>query len=399
MDFGCCSDRRCVGVATRGTQGLSSLQKKELWERWKAGESLTEIGRALQKRTGSIHWALKATGGFAPPKRRRSSRALSQAEREEISRGLAAGDSLRAIAARLGRAASSVSREVGRNGGCVRYRALEAEERTWERARRPKRCLLARNGLLGDVVARKLKEDWSPQQISGWLRRRYPNNEAMYVSHETIYRTLFVQAKGALKKELLTHLRSRRMMRRARCASTAGQQRGQIKDAVSIRERPPEAEDRAVPGHWEGDLIAGSRNTHVATLVERSSRFVMVVRVSGKDTESVVAALSEQIRRLPKTMMATMTWDRGPEMAAHKKFTIATDVAVYFCDPKSPWQRGTSENTNRLLRYYLPKKTDLSVYDQADLDLIALKLNTRPRKTLGYSTPAATLDRTVALTG
>jgi len=251
---------------------------------------------------------------------------------------------------------------------------------------------------LRDVAARKLEEDWSPEQISGWLQRRYPDDEAMRVSHETIYRTLFVQTRGALKRELLAHLRSRRMMRRGRHASTSGQPRGQIKEAVSIRERPPEAEDRAVPGHWEGDLISGSRNTHVATLVERSSRFVMLVRVGGKDTESVVAALSEQIRRLPGTMMATLTWDRGMEMAAHKQFTVATDVAVYFCDPKSPWQRATSENTNRLLRQYLPRKTDLSVYDQKDLDLIALKLNTRPRKTLSYSTPAATLAEAVALT-
>ncbi len=249
------------------------------------------------------------------------------------------------------------------------------------------------------MVAEKLKEDWSPEQISGWLKRRYPDDEAMRVSHETIYRTLFVQARGALRKELLAHLRSRQMMRKSRRATTAGQQRGQIKDAVSIRERPPEAEDRAVPGHWEGDLIAGSRNTHVATLVERSSRFVMLVRVSGKDTESVVAALSEQIRRLPKTMIDTLTWDRGTEMAAHKRFTVATDVTVYFCDPKSPWQRATSENTNRLLRQYLPRKSDLSVYGQQDLELIALKLNSRSRKTLAYSTPAATLAQTVALTG
>lgn len=248
-------------------------------------------------------------------------------------------------------------------------------------------------------MAEKLKEDWSPQQISGWLKREYPDDEAMYISHETIYRTLFVQARGALKRELLAHLRSRRIMRKSRRASTAGQPRGQIKEAVSIRERPPEAEDRAVPGHWEGDLISGSRNTHIATLVERSSRFVMLVRLSGKDTESVVAAISEQIRRLPGTMMDTLTCDRGPEMAAHKKFTVATDVAVYFCDPKSPWQRGTSENTNRLIRQYLPRKTDLSVYSQHDLDLIALKLNTRPRKTLDYNTPAATLAKTVALTG
>ncbi len=379
--------------------GLSEAGKKELWERWKAGESISDISRALKKPPGSIHGMLKATGGIAPPQRSRPRWMLSLAEREEISRGLASGDSMRAIAARLGRATSTVSREVNRNGGRKDYRATVAEERAWHRARRPKRCLLATNDLLRDVVAHKLKEDWSPQQISGWLKRRYPDGEAMRVSHETIYRTLFVQARGALKRELLAHLRSGRMMRKGRHASTAGQQRGQIKGAVSIRERPPEAEDRAVPGHWEGDLIAGSRNTHVATLVERSSRFVMLVRVSGKDTESVVAALSGQIRRLPRTMIETLTWDRGTEMAAHKRFTVATDIAVYFCDPKSPWQRATSENTNRLLRQYLPRKTDLSVYGQHDLDLIALKLNTRPRKTLGYSTPAATLAETVALTG
>src|SRR5919112_503406 len=349
--------------------------------------------------SGSIHGMLEDTGVISPPQRRRRRCALTLAEREEISRGLAAGDSMRVIATRLRRCASTVSREIKRNSGRRNYRATKADERAWERARRPKRCLLATNHFLGDVEARKLRKDWSPEQISGWLKREYPSDEAMRISHETIYRTLFVQAKGALKRKLFAHLRSRRMMRKGRHASTAGQRRGQIKDAVSIRERPPEAEDRAVPGHWEGDLLAGARNTHVATLVERSSRFVMLVRVDGKDTESVVRALGEQIRRLPRTMMATLTWDRGPEMAAHKSFTVATDVSVYFCDPKSPWQRATSENTNRLLRQYLPKRTDLSVYDQDDLDLIALKLNTRPRKTLGYSTPAATLAEAVALTG
>ena len=378
--------------------GLSAAGKKELWERWRAGESISDIAQALQKAPGSIHGMIEATGGFSPPERHRRRCALTPAEREEISRGLAAGESLRAIAARLSRPASTVCREVNRNGGRRNYRAQKAEERASKRARRPKRCLLAINDRLRELVAAKLEADWSPQQISGWLKREYPSDEAMRVSHETIYRTLFVQARGALKRELLAHLRSRRMMRRSRRASTRGQPRGQIKEAISIRERPPEAEDRAVPGHWEGDLLAGSRNTHVATLVERSSRFVMLVRVDGKDTESVVRALGEHIRCLPKTMMATLTWDRGPEMAAHKSFTVATDVSVYFCDPKSPWQRGTSENTNRLLRQYLPRKTDLSVYDQADLDLIALKLNTRLRKSLSYSTPAATLVRTVALT-
>ena len=378
--------------------GLSEAGKQELWERWRAGESISNIARALQKSPGSIHGMLEATGGISPPQRRRRRCALTPAEREEISRGLATGESLRAIAARLGRSASTVCREVNRNGGRRRYRAAKAEEQTLKRSRRPRRCLLAMNERLRDMVARKLREDWSPEQISGWLKRQYPDDETMRVSHETIYRTLFVQARGALKRELLAHLRSRRMMRKGRHASTVGQPRGQIKEAVSIRERPPEAEDRAVPGHWEGDLLSGSHNTHVATLVERSSRFVMLVRVSGKDTETVVAALSEQIRRLPRAMIDTLTWDRGPEIAAHKNFTVATDVRVYFCDPKSPWQRATSENTNRLLRQYLPRKSDLSVYGQHDLDLIALKLNTRPRKTLAYGTPAAILPQTVAPT-
>jgi len=378
---------------------LSAAGKKELWERWRAGESISDIARALRKAPGSIHGMIEATGGISPPERRRRGCALTLAEREEISRGLAVGESLRAIASRLARSASTVCREVNRNGGRNRYRATKADERAWERARRPKRCLLCVNDRLRGLVAEKLKADWSPEQISGWLKREYAEGEQMYISHETIYRTLFVQARGALRRELLAHLRSKRMMRKGRHASTRGQPRGQIKEAVSIRERPPEVEDRAVPGHWEGDLLSGSRNTHVATLVERSSRFVMLVRVGGKDTESVVAAIGEQVRRLPKTMVNTLTWDRGPEMAAHKKFTVATDVEVYFCDPRSPWQRGTSENTNRLIRQYLPRRTDLSVYDQADLDLIAQKLNSRPRKTLGYDTPAATLAKTVALTG
>ena len=386
-------------MARLGRPGLPEARKKELWERWKAGESISDISRALQKPPGSIHGMLRATGGIAPPRRRRSRWVLTLSEREEISRGLAAGDSMRAIASRLGRCASTVSREVGRNGGRGDYRATKADERSRERARRPKRRLLAANPGLRNTVASKLREDWSPQQISGWLSRRYPDDEAMYISHETIYRTLFVQTRGALKKELLAHLRSGRMMRRSRNASTSGQKRGQIKDAVSIRKRPAEVEDRAVPGHWEGDLISGSRNTHIATLVERSSRFVMLVRVRDKDTESVVEALSEQIRRLPKAMMDTLTWDRGTEMADHKRFTVATDVSVYFCDPKSPWQRGTNENTNRLVRQYLPKKTDLSAHSQCDLDRIAQKLNSRPRKTLAYRTPADTLAETVALTG
>ena len=386
-------------MAQVGRPGLSAARKKEMWERWKAGESVSDIARALDKKPGSIFGTLKAGGGVAPPGRRRAPAALSLAEREEISRALAAGGSMRSVASRLGRPASTVSREVGRNGGRAKYRAQEADERAWDRALRPKRCLLALNETLRDVVADKLSIDWSPRQISGWLGGHYPEDEAMRVSRETIYQTLFVRTKGALKKELIAHLRSKRKMRRSRKASTAGQRRGRIKDAVSIRERPPEVEERAAPGHWEGDLIAGSRNSHVATLVERGSLFVMLARVEGKDTQSVAGALGNQIQRLPESMMSTLTWDRGTEMAEHKKFTIATDVAVYFCDPKSPWQRGTNENTNRLPRQYLPKKSDLSAYSQHALDEIALKLNTRPRKTLSYRTPAATLAQTVALTG
>ncbi len=388
-----------MGVAGMRPTWWTAARKEEVWQRWKAGESAADIARALEKKSGSVHMVLRAAGGIAPPRRHRSRWVLGLTEREEISRGLAAGESMRAIASRLGRAASTVSREVNRNGGRENYRAASADESAWERACRPKRCLLAVNRRLRDVVARKLKEDWSPQQISGWLVRIHPNDEAMRVSHETIYRTLFVQTKGALKKELVAHLRSKRTMRHSQNASRERSRRGQIEDAVSIRERPAEVEERAVPGHWEGDLIRGTRNTHVATLVERGSRFVMLVRVGGKDTISVVGALSEQIQRLPRTMIETLTWDRGAEMAAHKRFTIATDVKVYFCDPSSPWQRGTNENTNGLLRQYLPKGTDLSVHGQGDLDAIAHRLNTRPRKTLDYRTPADTLADTVALTG
>ncbi len=248
------------------------------------------------------------------------------------------------------------------------------------------------------MVAARLAEDWSPEQISGWLKVAYPEREEMRASHETIYRSLFIQARGVLSKELTSHLRRRCTMRRSKKAGTAGQQRGQIRDAVSIRQRPAEAEDRAVPGHWEGDLIAGARNTHVATLVERHSRFVVLVKVPGKDTVSVVSALARRVRRLPEGLMKSLTWDRGTELADHQVFSIATDVQVYFCDPKSPWQRGSNENMNGLLRQYLPKGTDLSAYCQAELDQIALKLNTRPRKTLEFQTPADTLAAVVAST-
>ena len=379
--------------------GLSAAQKADIWRRWKAGESLHEIGRAFVKDHGSIHFLLSQHGGIAPALRHRSQRTLTLAEREDISRGIASGLSIREIARGLQRAASTVSREVVRNGGRSLYRANEADQQAWKTALRPKPCLLALHRRLRTIVASKLILDWSPEQISGWLKIRYPNNQSMRVSHETIYRSLFIQARGVLKKELIEHLRSKRLIRRSRHARAGGKSHGQIVDAISIRERPAEIEDRAIPGHWEGDLLSGSSNSHIATLVERHSRFTILVKVPSKDTATVVAALSRQIRKLPASLRRSLTWDRGLEMAKHQSFTVATKVNVYFCDPQSPWQRGTNENTNGLLRQYFPKKTDLSVYPQSELDKVAMRLNQRPRKTLGFQTPAGKLQASVASTG
>jgi len=379
--------------------GLSAEQKADIWHRWKAGESLHEIGRVFDKDHGSIHFLLSQHGGIAPAIRRRSQRTLTLAEREAISRGIASGSSIREIARGLQRAASTVSREVARHGGRPLYRASEADHRAWKLAQRPKTCLLAMHSKLRMIVASKLILDWSPEQISGWLKRRYPSNESMRVSHETIYRSLFIQARGVLKKELMQHLRSKRSIRRSVHARAGGQSRGQIVDAISISERPAEIEDRAIPGHWEGDLLSGTGNSHIATLVERHSRFTILVKVPSKDTATVVDALTRQIRKLPASLRRSLTWDRGLEMAKHKSFTVATKVNVYFCDPQSPWQRGTNENTNGLLRQYFPRKSDLSGYSQADLDKVARRLNQRPRKTLGFETPASKLQASVASTG
>jgi IS30 family transposase len=378
---------------------LSAEQRIEMWRRWKSGESLHEIGRAFGKGRGSIRFLLTQRGGIVPDARRRSLRTLTLAEREDISRGIASGLSIREIANGLQRAVSTVSREVARHGGRPLYRANEADHQAWESALRPKVCLLAIDEKLRTIVASKLILDWSPEQVSKWLRVHYPSNESMRVSHETIYRSLFIQARGVLKKELIQHLRSKRLIRRSRHSRADGQSRGQIVDAISIRERPAEVEDRAIPGHWEGDLLSGSRNSHIATLVERHSRFTMLVKVPSKDTATVVAALSKHVRKLPASLRRSLTWDRGHEMAKHKSFTVDTNVKVYFCDPQSPWQRGTNENTNGLLRQYFPKKTDLSGYSQADLNKVALRLNQRPRKTLGFETPASKLQASVASTG
>jgi IS30 family transposase len=387
-----------VFMTVRRRFKLSEQQRNEMWGRWKAGQSLHEIGRAFGKAHGVIHFMLAQHGGIAPVARRRSPLALTLAERENISRGIASGGSIREIARGLKRAVSTVSREVARHGGRPHDRATDADQQAWESALRPKRCLLAMHVKLQEVVADKLILDWSPEQVCGWLKSEYPEDEKMRVSHETIYRSLFIQARGVLKKELIQHLRFQRRIRRSRHARDTGHHKGQIVDAISIRERPAEIEDRAIPGHWEGDLIGGTKNSHIATLVERHSRFTMLVKVSSKDTATVVAALTQHVGKLPATLRRSLTWDRGLEMAQHRSFTVDTEVKVYFCDPQSPWQRGSNENTNGLLRQYFPKRTDLSVYSQEDLDKVALLLNQRPRKTLGFQTPADKLQASVALT-
>ena len=379
--------------------GFTAAQSAELWDRWRKGEGLTSIGRAFGKPSSCIFSHLRPTGGIRPRVRRRSRLALSLAEREEISRGLVAEQSIRSIARALGRAPSTVSREIKRNGDYHRYRAAAADKRAWSEALRPKTCKLAMHACLRQAVERKLRHNWAPEQIAGWLKRTYPDNEAYHVSHETIYRSLFVQARGVLKKELMKHLRTGRPIRRSRHATAKADSRGQIPDMVPIRERPASVEDRAVPGHWEGDLVAGSNNSYMATLVERHTRYVMLAKIPSRDTETVINALIKQANKLPRELYQSLTWDRGKELTDHKRFTLATDIKVYFCDPQSPWQRGSNENTNRLLRQYFPKRTDLSVHSQAHLNWVARELNERPRKTLDFETPAERFSQCVASTG
>jgi IS30 family transposase len=377
---------------------FTAAESAEVWDRWQRGEGLKFIGRMFDKTSSQIFAHLRPHGGIRPAPRRRSRRVLSLDDREEISRGMAAGVSLRSVARSLGRAPSTISRELRRNGGQRRYRAAVADKRAWDRALRPKLCKLARNDELRQLVAARLSENWSPEQIAGWLRHTYPGNEAHQVSHETIYRSLFVQARGVLKKDLQAHLRTGRAIRRSRHATGKGDSRGSLPDMVSIRERPASVEDRAVPGHWEGDLLCGSANSYIVTLVERHTRYVMLAKVANRDSRSVVTALIALAERLPEELRRSLTWDRGSEMAQHKRFTLATDVAVYFCDPQSPWQRGSNENTNGLLRQYFPKGTNLSVHSQERLDEIARQLNGRPRKTLGFETPAERFEACVAMT-
>jgi IS30 family transposase len=386
-------------MCQRYRRGFTAAEKTELWDRWQRGEPLKAIGRAFGKPSSSIYCQVAPHGGIRPAPRHRSRLALTLSEREEISRGLAAHQSARSMARLLGRSASTVSRELSRNGGYDRYRAAVADEKAWVRVRRPKRCKLANSPQLRQAVARKLRSNWSPEQIAGWLMRMHPDDESYCVSHETIYRSLFVQARGVLKKELLGYLRSKRMIRRSKRADPNGDRRGQIKDLVSIRERPAAVEDRAVPGHWEGDLLSGSKNSYLATLVERHTRYVMLAKVANKDTQTVVSALIKQAKTLPNELYKSLTWDRGKELTDHRRFTLATNINVYFCDPQSPWQRGSNENTNGLLRQYFPKGTDLSVYSQTHLNKVARQLNERPRETLQFETPAERFNACVASTG
>ncbi len=378
---------------------FTETDKALMWDRWQKGESLHAIARLFDSSHSTIAGVLSRSGGIRPPPRQRSQRALTLAEREEISRGLVAGHAFRLIATTLGRAPSTISREVKRNGGRRRYRANQADQAAWDRALRPKTCKLAENRKLARIVAQKLQLEWSPDQIAGWLKSRYADDENDQVSHETIYKSLFIQARGALKKELLQHLRKTRAMRRSRHHTQKTKDHGRISNTVSIRERPAEVEDRAVPGHWEGDLLCGSNNSQIATLVERHTRLVMLVRVPSKDTKTVINALIKQAHTLPRELYKSLTWDRGKEMADHERFSLDTDIKVYFCDPQSPWQRGSNENTNGLLRQYFPKGMDLSNVHQNRLNAVARRLNERPRKTLEYRTPAERFAQCVASTG
>ena len=374
---------------------LSVAEKEFIAGQARAGVPSRQIARAMGRAHRTVHDHVERLRRRPPMVRRRSPRQLSLAEREEISRGLVERASIRQVAQRLGRSPSTVCREVARNGGRRRYRAANAEERAWARGRRPKRAKLATCAELRMAVEDRLRARWSPQQIAGWLRTEYPGQAEMQVSHETIYLSLFVQGRGALRKELTGYLRRGHATRRPRGYSSYNGQ-GRLRDVLHISARPAEAEDRAVPGHWEGDLLLGTSSSCIATLVERSSRFVMLVKIPGRRTaQEVNAALTATIQTLPAALVKSLTWDQGKEMAEHAKFTVDTGVQVYFCDPRSPWQRGLNENTNGLLRQYFPKGRSLAGYTQADLDNVAAELNGRPRQTLGFKTPSQVLNQTL----
>lgn len=382
-------------MARMGRPGMSDEMKADLWRRWRAGESISVISRQIGKPPGSVFTVLKHHGGIAPGSRKARAGSLTLGEREEISRGLCAGQSYRSLAALLGRAVSTISREVGSNGGRDAYRAIAAQERALDRARRPKQCLLAREPVLRQTVLALLKEEWSPEQIVGHLRLHHGDDPNMRITHETIYRSIYTTRWKVVPRELCKRLRTGRPIRKNKRHTVKGQWRSQITDARPIDERPQAAEDRSEPGHLEGDLVIGSNNSQVATLVDRKTRFLTVVKLASRHTAVVIPALADTYERMDSRLRATLTWDRGMELAAHKRLTADTGIDVFFAAPRSPWQRGTNENTNKLLRQYLPKGTNLSTFSQDDLDAIATKLNNRPRKCLGFRTPA----ESVALTG
>ena len=370
---------------------LTPSEVDEVWRRWRSGQAVKVLAREMRVNPSTVRDLLHRTGGIRPTPKRRWEVRLSLAEREEISRGLAAGLSFRMIAAGLGRAPSTVSREVLANGGRASYRAAAADGAAWSRAARPKATKLATSPALAALVTAKLELDWSPEQIAGWLKIEFPDDGAMQVSHESIYRSLFVQSRGSLRKELTAHLRTGRVTRRP-AGARQPDGRGLRPGILNISERPAEAADRAVPGHWEGDLVFGRGMSPVATLVERSTRFVMLVALpQGHRADLVAEALAAKITTLPAALTRTLTWDQGNEMASHARFTADTGIAVYFCDPKSPWQRGSNENTNGLLRQYLPRRLDFRTLTQDDFEAIADQLNGRPRQTLGFKTPSQAL--------
>lgn len=373
----------------RAYRHFSKAECEQMFERWRGGESIAAIAEGLTRDPNSVRVHLLSTGGFSPREPKPSCRHLREAERELITRGLAAGRSIRSIAAQISRPPSTVSREIARNGGPKHYRCVTAAARAISKRARPKQCKLAKNPRLRKVVAKALQWLWSPQQIAGWLKLQ-SSDPNMQISHEAIYQTLFIQTRGALKVELTKCLRSQRQMRHGKPATKT--RRGQIPNAVPISERPPSVEDRAVPGHWEGDLIAGTQNSFIATLVERQTRFVILAKVESKETDVVMNALIREMKNLPAQLRQSLTLDRGSEFSQHERFTVATDLKVYFCDPRSPWQRGSNENTNGLLRQYFPKGEDVSGYSQADLRRVARSLNGRPRQTLGFLTPTAKLN-------
>ena len=375
-------------MARVGRPGMSDELRAELWRLWGDGKSFSEISRAIGYPPGLIFTVVEQTGGYVPLPRKRRAGSLTLADREEISRGLAHGDSIRRIGGALGKSASTISREIGRNKGRRRYRAVDAEDRALRQARRPKKCALAKNPVLRGYVAARLRDDWSPGQIAGTLRKRHPIGSSMRVSHETIYRSLFVQSRWVLAKDLQKHLRTSRPTRRNIHNTVSKQWRSQIKEAVSIAERPAEAEERVIPGHWEGDLIVGRNMSRIGTVVDRATPVTALIQLAGRDMKTVTAGLTRELTRPPVSLRKTLTWDRGMELADHKNVAANTGIDVFFADPRSPWQRGTNENTNGLLRQYFPKGSSLAEFTQTELDVIAAKLNNRPRKSLGYDTPA-----------